>query len=183
MKSQIVTIMLEESEHWQGNGLVPGWRITMTRCSQATPDQPRRYYRRKVYHRPLGHASVKRVRWLMASLPGLIDAERWMRPYPQYIDADTVLAKHSRLVAHVICESLGYATPQVAASIIAAAYREDAHYCEWINHCFRDDPRPAVKRAIQYRHDHKGFMADYPRAKAITDQARQGNHPLLASWF
>lgn len=98
--------------------------------------------------------------------------------------ASKILRRCPRLVAHLIAESLGYATPMGAAIIIADAHRGRPNFCEWIAACFRGDPRPAVRRAIEYRRTHTGFMASYQQARAIVEQVRRGGEgPLLASWF
>ena len=42
-----------------------------------------------------------------------------------------VLQRLPCLVAHLICESLGYYTPQAAANAIAYFTRGEAFFCEW----------------------------------------------------
>ena len=94
------------------------------------------------------------------------------------------LRRWPRLCAHVICESLGYASPDLAASIVLAAAERKPHYCEWIMSCYRDDPIPAVCNAIQRRKYHTGYMAHYPQAITLVRAALGGAEgPLLASWF
>ena len=95
-----------------------------------------------------------------------------------------VMQRWPRLTAHVIAESLGYATPSKAAIIVLAAHQGKPHYCEWIAACYEDDPIPAVQAAIRNRHNHTGFMAEYKVAKALVDKAlATGQEPSLASWF
>jgi hypothetical protein len=107
-----------------------------------------------------------------------------VRKHPRLSEPEDILQRCPRLVAHVICESLGYATPRLAASIVADAHQGKPNWCEWIYSCFRCDPVPAVRRAIRGRHHHKGFMADYQQARAIVAESlRSGNDPLFASWF
>ena len=46
------------------------------------------------------------------------------------------LRRWPRVCGHVICHSLGYATPRAAASIVLATARREKHYCEWISACW-----------------------------------------------
>jgi hypothetical protein len=95
-----------------------------------------------------------------------------------------VARRYPRVVAHVIAESLGYATPSLAARIVADAGAGRPNYCEWIASCYRDNPRPAVRNAVARRHHHRGFMADYPQALALVlHYVETGEQPLFASWF
>jgi hypothetical protein len=95
-----------------------------------------------------------------------------------------IAARCPRLVAHLICHSLGYATPQTAADILAAAHGREEHYCEWIDACYQRDPLPAVRHAIQGRHSHSGPMAEYGQALLlVVTWLVQGRQPDLASWF
>jgi len=89
-----------------------------------------------------------------------------------------------RICAHIICHSLGYATPSCAARILKDALYGEENGCEWIASCYRCDPRPAVELAIRGRHTHEGFMAHYPHAIALVRRALStGQEPALASWF
>lgn len=108
-----------------------------------------------------------------------------VQPEPvQYVGADEAMRRWPYLTAHVICESLGYATPSVSASIVAAAKMGLGHYCEWIAACYGGDPRPAVRKATQFRHAHSGFMADFRHALALVRAAVEaGREPAFASWF
>ena len=95
-----------------------------------------------------------------------------------------VLRRYPRLVAHVIAESLGYATPDLAAKIVADAIQGQPNYCEWIASCFDSDPRWTVQSAIARRHRHQGYMASYPQALELVRQyVETGEQPLFASWF
>lgn len=88
------------------------------------------------------------------------------------------------LTAHVICESLGYATPSTAAQIVLDASVGRENWCEWIYSCFDRKPMEAVRNAIQNRHNHNGYMAEYRTARALVNKALgTGEEPLLASWF
>ena len=94
------------------------------------------------------------------------------------------MRKYPRLTAHIIAESLGYATPSRAARILKDAREGRENHCEWIYSCFGSDPLPAVRNAIRNRHYHKGYMAEYKLAKKLVDRAIEtGDEPLLGSWF
>ena len=95
-----------------------------------------------------------------------------------------ILRRYPRVVAHVIAESLGYATPGLAAQIVSDAHEGRRNWCEWIACCHGGDPRRAVRNAIRYRHYHHGYMASYRQALALVRGAAEtGREPLLASWF
>ena len=85
--------------------------------------------------------------------------------------AEDYLKAYPRMCAHIICHSLGYATPTTAALILRDAAKRKEHWCEWIVSCYRSDPLPAVRDAIRTRHQHHGFMADYGAAKALVQRA------------
>lgn len=105
-----------------------------------------------------------------------------MRDRP--VTRDQYLQRYPRICSHIIAESLGYATPDLAASILKDAKEGRQNYCEWIYSCFRADPRPAVRAAIESRHRHMGYMASYQLAKAIVVRRLEtGEGPLFASWF
>jgi len=94
------------------------------------------------------------------------------------------MAKYPRITAHIIAESLGYATPSCAAGILRDAIQGKENYCEWIYSCYSADPKRAVQNAIKNRHYHKGFMAEYKLALALVKRAIEKNEePLFASWF
>jgi hypothetical protein len=91
---------------------------------------------------------------------------------------------YPRITSHIISESLGYATPSRAASILQDAHLRRENYCEWIYSCYDKNALKAVQNAIRSRHTHKGFMAEYKLARAIVDRAvKTGVEPELASWF
>ncbi len=102
-----------------------------------------------------------------------------------------ILNRYPRLVAHLICASLGYFTPESATNAIAAHKRGEPFCCEW--YCdWAEKGRisvievgiRAIRKAVQFRHHHKGIMADYERAKQLVDHVRQGGEgPVFASWF
>ncbi len=98
--------------------------------------------------------------------------------------SNEALVRYPRLVAHVICHSLGYATPTLAADIVRRAHDRRPEYCEWIACCYGADPVPAVRDAIRRRHGHRGCMADYRQAAALVRAAAAtGREPMLASWL
>lgn len=98
--------------------------------------------------------------------------------------ADEYLRRYPRLCAHVIAESLGYATPTTAARIVKDAKEGRENGCEWIDSCYQRNPRPAVEGAIKHRDHHRGYMTDYRQALAIVKhQLDSGESPLFASWF
>jgi len=100
------------------------------------------------------------------------------------VNTKEVLKRYPRICAHIICHSLGYATPSCAAQILMDAKLGKPNYCEWIYCCYNKDPRPAVEWAIRNRHYHKGFMADYRSAKKLVDLAVEADkEPVFASWF
>ena len=95
-----------------------------------------------------------------------------------------ITKKWPRITAHIIAESLGYATPESAALILKDAALRKPNYCEWIDACYKTDARKAVEGAVRNRHHHQGYMASYRQALAIVQHVNQGNPgPTLASWF
>jgi len=95
-----------------------------------------------------------------------------------------VMAKYPRITAHIIAESLGYATPSKAALILKDAREGKENWCEWIYSCYDRDPKKAVQNAIRNRHHHEGFMAEYKLALALVKRAIEtDDEPIFASWF
>jgi len=100
------------------------------------------------------------------------------------LSVEETMKRYPCLTAHVIAESLGYATPSRAARILKDAREGRKNYFEWISSCYGSDPLPAVRNAIRNRHHHKGYMAEYKLAKKIVDRAIEtGEEPFLGSWF
>lgn len=94
------------------------------------------------------------------------------------------LATYPRICAHIIAESLGYATPLCAASILRDANEDRENWCEWIFSCYDRDPKPAVRNSIANRHRHRGYMAEYQHAlRIVRHKLETGEGPTLASWF
>jgi len=83
-----------------------------------------------------------------------------------------------------MAESLGYALPEVAASILKDGREGSENWCEWIFSCYDRKPERAVEDAIRNRHHHTGYMASYPQALAIVRRKlATGEGPSFASWF
>jgi len=94
------------------------------------------------------------------------------------------MKRYPRITAHIIAESLGYATPSLAARILKDAREDRKNYCEWIYSCYTSDPLKAVHNSIKRRHYHKGFMSNYKLAYALVRKAIEtGDEPLFGSWF
>jgi len=110
---------------------------------------------------------------------------------PRPTTRDEILRRYPRLVAHLICESLGYFTPEGAAGAVLAVVQNRACACEWYLHVagvggrsLEDVGRDTLRRAIGSRHHHRGFMAEYKHAKALVERTvKTGQDPLFASWF
>ena len=117
---------------------------------------------------------------------------------------EEVLRRYPRLIAHLICESLGYYTPGHAANTVMAYQAGLSWGGEWHDHLAqgrlgRKGRRPTseeydeemrrinhvvIRWAFERRHTHRGAMAHYPQARAIVDGVNQGcKPPMLASWF
>lgn len=101
------------------------------------------------------------------------------------LTAAEVLRRWPYIVAHVICESLGYATPMRAAHILLDAIQGKPNWCEWIACCHAGKPMGPVITAIKTRHYHKGYMAEIKVAiRLVRAVIQQGEPPeMLASWF
>jgi len=124
------------------------------------------------------------------------------RPIPatkQPLTRDDVLHRYPRLVAHMICESLGYFSPLCAANALAFCISKQPFSCEWyghICHCrgkgYYDQAEmlkigaDVVQSAFEQRHRHKGCMADYEHALMLVmaERNKRGcTDGMLASWF
>lgn len=94
------------------------------------------------------------------------------------------MKQYPRITAHIICESLGYATPSCAARILKDAKEGRPNYTEWVWSSYRGDPAPVVHHSIRNRYAHHGYMAEYRLAMALVERAaRTGDEPVFASWF
>ncbi|NIN01491.1 MAG: hypothetical protein GTO24_26380 [candidate division Zixibacteria bacterium] len=94
------------------------------------------------------------------------------------------MQRYPSITAHIIAESLGYATPTKAAIIGWHAMNNEPDYCEWLDACYRGDARRCLQDSIRKRHYHHGYMAEYKLAKKLVERALEtGDEPFLASWF
>lgn len=109
----------------------------------------------------------------------------------QPLTTKDVLNRYPCLVSHMICESLGYFTPEAAARAARDYIENQPCYCEW--YCYMSDRsgksllnvgKRVLSDSFRNRHFHKGYMADYDQARALVDHVRKGGEgPLFASWF
>lgn len=115
------------------------------------------------------------------------------------VSSDECIRRWPRLVAHMICESLGYFSPRAAANAVAAYKNGEPYACEWYSHMcsckgrgFFDEPtllqigRDVVRYAFEGRHGHHGYMAEYQRAIQLVRAEQKQRHctsDMLASWF
>ena len=112
-------------------------------------------------------------------------------PRPLIRTRDDVLERYPRLVAHMVCESLGYFTPESAAMALLGHILERSTACEWYLYIQGLSGRPLlevgreiVARSFKRRHSHRGYMAEYAVAKALVDRVRVGGSgPLFGCWF
>ena len=105
-----------------------------------------------------------------------------MRGKPE--TTEDFIHRYPRTTAHIIAESLGYASPTRAALIGLDGVHGRENYCEWVDACYRGDARRCLNDAIRNRHFHKGYMAEYRLAKHLVDRALESKEePLFASWF
>lgn len=110
---------------------------------------------------------------------------------PKPTTRDDILKRYPWLVSHLICESLGYFTPEGAAGAILAVIRNQPCACEWYLHMASVGKKPleeigrdTLRHAIRSRHQHRGFMAEYTHARALVDRlVKTGQSPLFASWM
>ena len=61
---------------------------------------------------------------------------------------DEFTARYPRITAHIIAESLGYATPESAARIGLDGLYERENCCEYIYSCYDRNARACLQRAI-----------------------------------
>lgn len=104
---------------------------------------------------------------------------------------EEIVARYPRLVAHLICESLGYFTPRAAANALLHLKRGRPFFCEWYTHLaggfdearVLEVGRQVLEVAIRGRHRHHGYMADYDQARRVVAAELGGHGPIFASWF
>lgn len=130
-----------------------------------------------------------RYRWRLVSCTG-----REFRCCLQngfFLTREDVLRRWPNLIAHLICQSLGYFTPCSAANAVLSFLRREAYWCEWYCHmagAYSDEKILAVgertlRAAIQDRKTHHGYMADFNAGLHAVRNELAGHGPLLASWF
>ena len=118
-------------------------------------------------------------------------SEKVMDLVEQPLTQDDVRRRYPRLVAHMVCDSLGYFTPGAAAQALKAYKENVPNCCEWYVHMargFNDDKlldvgKHVVQRAFESRHHHRGYMAHYPMARKLVEEELAGRGPVFASWF
>ena len=103
-----------------------------------------------------------------------------------------VLQRFPCLVGHMICQSLGYFTPNAAAGALLAYIEGQAFACEYYTLLaggfseakLLEVGKEVIERAFRGRHHHRGYMAHYPTAKTLVEHVNGGGEgPQLASWF
>jgi len=98
------------------------------------------------------------------------------------------LKAYPRLAAHIISESLGYASPCVAGRILMDSVNTGRNWCEWVQACYSGDAKAVVRLAFRHRHLHdNGFMSYIDRARSLVREANahRGHAPGtdFGSWF
>jgi len=95
------------------------------------------------------------------------------------------IRRYPRVAAHIIAESLGYATPTRAGMIGLDGRHGRENWCEWIYSCYGRNARRALQDAIRRRHQHHSYMAEYRVAKTLVDKLNGGadDSSWFASWF
>ena len=98
-----------------------------------------------------------------------------------------VLRRWPRIAAHIMSESLGYASPETAAYILLTGKFNEPCWCEWADACWNRDGRAILRHSIKGRKHHEGFMAHYSdRALPMVRNAVQSGgqtNGMLAAWF
>jgi hypothetical protein len=105
--------------------------------------------------------------------------------------AEDALRRWPRLTAHLIAESLGYFTPEGAASALPLFKRDQENWCEWFLHMAALKRKPilqvaaeTIRRAICQRRYHRGYMGSYEFAlKIVRQRIATGRGPMFTSWF
>lgn len=106
-----------------------------------------------------------------------------MRSRPE--NAREFMKRWPRVTAHIISESLGYATPTAAAIIGLDGMYGRENYCEWIYSCYGRDARMCLQNSIKHRHNHKGYMSWYKEGALplVRYAIEEEKEPMFASWF
>lgn len=121
--------------------------------------------------------------------------------FERAITRDSMLHRYPRLIAHLICESLGYFTPLSAANAVAFYKAKKPFCCEWFSHMAQFEPgstglfddrcvKIVQKRSIEWsfknRHRHHGYMNEIKAARHIVAaelKSAGSTSSMLASWF
>jgi hypothetical protein len=121
---------------------------------------------------------------------GILDSDmpvtlQAMSKRPRPISSEEALLRWPRVCAHMICHSLGYATPLKAAQIVLRGHRNERDNCEWIDACYGGKARVALQGAVMGRHHHSGYMKEYQLAKRLVLEVLGKGEPsdMLAAWF
>ncbi len=113
------------------------------------------------------------------------------------MNQEQTIKKYPKLIAHMICESLGYFTPESAANALDHYRQNEPFACEWYSHMAniksgsywnRDSlieiGKIVVGDSFRNRRFHKGYMNSYELARTIVEVVRRGQPgPVFASWF
>lgn len=100
--------------------------------------------------------------------------------------------RYPNIVAHMMCESLGYFSAGAAANALADHIDGRACACEWYLHLAQDGRTllqvgaDVIRRATDHsaRRRHHGYMADITSAKMLVRQfVEQHRGPRLAGWM
>ena len=99
------------------------------------------------------------------------------------------MRRYPRLTAHLICESLGYFTPKSAANAILQHRQGREFGCEWYSHMASGDRSllqvgaDTLQAAFRRRRNHRGYMAEYARARTMVQMELAGDPgPTFSSW-
>ncbi len=95
------------------------------------------------------------------------------------------IQRYPRITAHIISESLGYATPTKAAQIGLDGLYGRENWSEWVYSCYDRDARRVLQKAISSRHNHEGFMSWYKDGalKLVMHAIKTEDEPVFGSWF
>lgn len=116
---------------------------------------------------------------------------------PNHTDPRKVLQRYPRLIAHMICESLGYFTVMSAAHALCAHIDKRPAFNEWYldmaskrgdasNEALTALTTEVVKWAFEGRHRHNGYMASYKQAlqQVAAELKKEGaTAGMFAAWF
>jgi hypothetical protein len=89
---------------------------------------------------------------------------------------DEFARRYPRITAHIIAESLGYATPGRAARIGLDGMNDRENHCEWVHACYYGNARACLRSSIRGRHRHKGYPPAAP------DRSRRRSAHLMSGF-